>query len=512
MARPGRSFSWVAFAFKAIAVAVMVGAPLAGVWLASSLAAFANRATWLPVVAGLLLFPGLPLAWEGIAEVRARKRKGKRRFLTFFDRLVLRTLAVNLVFLTVLLALFPSRAFVALSTRGDWMLDGHHGPTANRARAALLGCAGAVEWLYRASNDNPYRNGKEDDDARKVDPTPTPTPTSTQQTPAPIASTSSSPSTPVEDRPQDETAEHRPEPEPSKPRGYPWPAEVHPVVANMPREVEVSVASVGKYIAERESDPMLRVKALHDWVADRIAYDVPAYLAKNVPARDYDADQVFRTRVGVCAGYARLLAKLGKASGDEILYLTGDGRSHDSPMEGEHHAWNAARINGSWYLIDVTWNAGHPKDGAFEKKYKTEYLFTPPEQFVLTHFPDETKWQLVERPVSRADFFRRPVVTPAFAAHGLELVSPDRSQVSTKSSLDLVVDNPRSAFLIVRFETKNAPPGGKSTDCPISVHGGQVHARCDFPATGTYDVHLFANAQQAGTYAHVASVQANANP
>src|SRR4051794_26536560 len=104
----------------------MIGAPLAGVWLASSLAAFANRATWLPVVSGLLLFPGLPLAWEGIGVLRARRDKlarVRRRFLTFSDRLILRTLFINLVFLVVLLAAFPSRAFVALSTRGDWMLD-----------------------------------------------------------------------------------------------------------------------------------------------------------------------------------------------------------------------------------------------------------------------------------------------------------------------------------------------------------------------------------------------------
>lgn len=80
----------------------MIGAPLAGVWLASSLAAFANRATWLPVVAGLLLFPGLPLAWEGAAALRhhgAGLAKVRRRFLTFSDRLVLRTLAINILFL-----------------------------------------------------------------------------------------------------------------------------------------------------------------------------------------------------------------------------------------------------------------------------------------------------------------------------------------------------------------------------------------------------------------------------
>ncbi|HEY8075503.1 MAG TPA: hypothetical protein VIF62_15370, partial [Labilithrix sp.] len=141
-------------AFKATAVLFMIGAPLAGTWVASSLAAFANRATWMPVAAGLLLFPGLPLAWEGWTALRARKRP-TRRFLTFSDRIVLRTLAINVLFLGVLLAAFPERAFVALSTRGDWMLDGHHGPTAERARRVLLGSAGVLEWLYAATHENP---------------------------------------------------------------------------------------------------------------------------------------------------------------------------------------------------------------------------------------------------------------------------------------------------------------------------------------------------------------------
>ena len=166
-------------------------------------------------------------------------------------------------------------------------------------------------------------------------------------------------------------------------------------------------------------------------------------------------------------------------------------------------------FNGAWYLIDATWNAGYPKDGAFEKRYQTEYLFTPPDQFVLSHFPDDAKWQLLERPVARAEFFRRPVVTPAFIAHGLELRSPNRSQVSTNGSLELTLANPNNVFLLVEFEVKGAGSSGPRVRCQTDSH---TRARCDFPATGTYDVQLFANARESGTYAYVASVQVNARP
>lgn len=496
-------------AFKGGAIALMIAAPLAGVWIASSLAAFANRATWLPVVCGLLLFPGLPLAWEGFSLLRSRK-KITRRFLTFSDRLILRTLAVNALFLVVLLAAFPSRAFVALSTRGDWMLDGRHGATAEATRRALLTFAGAMEWLYNASNDNPYKEGKRSQD---IDPTPTPVPTSTAK---PIANGDAGAGADGGPGAEGDAgangdagagAETEVEATPHAATGtYPWPETLHPAVVSMPKEIEISIESVGKYISSHEPDPMLRVKALHDWVVDRIAYDVPAYEAHAIPPDDYDGKAVFRRRVGVCAGYAELMVELGKASGDEILYLRGDARSQSAPMEGEGHAWNAVRIAGAWYLIDTTWDAGSPVDGQFKKKYGTEYLFTPPAIFAVSHFPDAAKWQLLERPLSRVEFFRRPVLAPAFFVHGLELRSPSQSQVSTRGSLDLAIDNPRGAFLLSDFRQKG---GGAAGDCKGDHHTAM---HCDFPAAGTYDVRLYASGKRYGTYDFAGSVQVNARP
>ena len=495
-------------AFKAGTIALMIGAPLAGVWVASSLAAFANRATWLPVACGLLLFPGLPLAWEGIGFLRSRKKLG-RRFLTFTDRLILRTLVLNTLFLGVLLAAFPSRAFVALSTRGDWMLDGRHGASAEKARRVLLACAGAVEWLYKASHENPYKEGKQ---SQEIDPTPTPTNTVTP-TPLPVptatatATTAATATDAGAANAADAGAEQTSEAPPVVANGkYPWPETLHPVVVNMPKEVEASIDSVGKYIAAHEPDPMLRVKALHDWVVDRIAYDVPNYEAHTLPDGVYDGKTVFRSRIGVCAGYAELMVELGKASGDEIIYLRGDARSQMSPMEGEGHAWNAARINGAWYLIDTTWDAGFPKDGQFKKQYRTAYLFTPPTLFAVSHFPDGAKWQLLERPLTRTEFFRKPVLAPSFFVHGLELRTPDQSQVSAAGSLELVLGNPRNVFLLADSKLKGGGGGG---DCAGDHH---TSFRCNFATAGTYDVRLYVSPKQYGSYEYAGSVQVNARP
>src|SRR5450755_2600024 len=97
----------------------------AGVWLSSSLAVYLNGPRWLAGALGLLAFPVLPLAWE--ARAAARRAKGplaRPPFFTVWDRIVLRTLAVNVVVVGILLARWPATSFAALATRGDWFLEG----------------------------------------------------------------------------------------------------------------------------------------------------------------------------------------------------------------------------------------------------------------------------------------------------------------------------------------------------------------------------------------------------
>ncbi|HEU4535014.1 MAG TPA: hypothetical protein VFS00_12895, partial [Polyangiaceae bacterium] len=130
--------------------------PLCGAWVASSLAAYANKPPWAAALAGLLLFPIAPLAWEGLATWR-RRGASSPRFLTLGDRVVLRTLALSLAFLALVLGSFPRDAFTALTVRGDWALEGRSGDRVEAVRRGLFALAGRLEWLYLyASEKNPY--------------------------------------------------------------------------------------------------------------------------------------------------------------------------------------------------------------------------------------------------------------------------------------------------------------------------------------------------------------------
>lgn len=480
-------------------IGLVVLAPGLGVWTASSLAAYLNGPIWLAAAAGLFLFPVLPVGWEAWAARRRRKKQVETtRWLNVWDRLALRTLAVNLLFLAALLFRFPAATFAALSTRGDWFLEGRSGEGVDRLRTDLFATAQRLEWVYRLVRPNPYQE--------QIDPT-------QQEQPVP--------ENPIAQDTRADELPPPPPPEPPRPAGpvaaegepeagarradgtpvWPLPAVLHPLVASMPADAERSIEGVARYIAERESDPWMRVKALHDYVADRIAYDADAYRRREFAGQD--APTVLQRRRAVCAGYANLLAALGKVTGDDIRVVVGDARVDGADLTGEGHAWNAARIGDAWVLIDATWDAGNVSDQGFEKEYDTDYLFAPPEIQGVTHFPEDPRWQLREPALTRGEFFRQPVLRPRFFAEGFTLVSPDRSQVTVQGAAEVVLTNRRGRYLLAKT-TREGATG--ETECQVSYDRQDARVRCALPEEGSYSLRLYSNREQYGRFEGLAEL------
>ncbi len=427
---------------------------------------------------GRALLPLLPVGWDLLATWKRRRKPVIRpRILTLFDRLVLRTLVVNLVFVGGLVASFPASVFAALSSRGDWMLAGTEAPWADDARSHLFAAAERLEWLHEATHPNEYEELIDPSLTRTKSDGETRRPGETRRRPRPGS-----------------RAEPGAEAEAIKPsslrRGDGWPfvATLHPAIKSLPPEVETSIESVGKYIADQEPDPILRVKALHDYVADRVAYDGVALRTRQFPPQD--AETVFKTRTAVCAGYSTLLAALGKAAGTEIIVVIGDARKEDGEVWGAGHAWNAANVEGRWYLIDVTWDAGHLNGDAFVKDYGTDYLMAPPDAFGLSHMPEDPQWQLRDPAITMGEFVRQPHLRPSFAALDLELLQPTRSHVAVDvtQSLRLRFDN-RHGFELHGSVRDVRQTSSHGTRCETNTEGTDM--LCRFPKTGHKFIALF---------------------
>ncbi len=431
------------------------GVPALGIWLISSLVALTNRSLLLPLIAGILLFPGLPFVWEWYASMRRIQKGVKPVSFTFWDRITLRTLALSVVAIGFLLATLPTQVFLALSIRGDWMLRGSTSAVSEFGRGALFRIADGLEWTYVLVSPNPFLGHLD---------------------PAAVEAHGPKNAAPAHETPL-----------------WPWePSRIHPLVREMPAFVETSIESVAEYIAERESHPHIRIKALHDYVADRVEYDARALFVGKIPSQD--AQSVFENREAVCAGYANLFAALGKEAGEEVVIVSGYARTETGELSDQGHAWNAVSIDGKWHLVDTTWDSGSVKRGrTFVKGYGTEYLFTPPEIFGVTHFPNDPDWQLRERPLSRGEFLRQPMMKPRFFAQGMTLVSPKRSQTDVEERATIEIRNPKKQLVIAKFNAR-----GRSVarnPCDVDV-GSTTLVTCDFPKNERYYVSLFSSSSR----------------
>lgn len=488
LSRTVRVVGWTLRVFAALLV---IAIPAAGVWVGSSLAAYLNGPVWLVCLAGLLLFPGLPTAWAWHAR---RKRGSAPGALTFWDQVVVRTFAINAVFLGGLLWASPQTVFTAVSSRGDWMLESFEGASADAAREWIHNAADGFDWLYDA--ENAY------EDLVDADAT---------EAPAIPQSDDDDPwRAPFEVEPEPES-EPKPEPEselrpePRAPGQWPQPTELHPAVVSMPAAAKQNVTGVGRWIAQHESNPFDRVKAIHDFVADHVAYDAPALAQGRYPPQD--ADTVLRTGVGVCAGYANLLKAIADVTGDEVSIVTGDSRGAGGDIAGGGHAWNAAKIDDRWYLIDSTWDAGFVNGQEFTKEYSTGYLFVPPAIMGISHFPSEAGWQLRSEPLGRGEFVRQPMMRPEFFAAGLTLESPTRSQVSVDDRVEIVLRNPKGLFVLASYTRQDGTRGAR---CTVN-NGREATISCEFDGEGTYQVTLFAAPKRVGSYPMVGRIQVNAS-
>lgn len=518
--------------------ACVVALPVLGFWLASSLAVFLDGPKWLPWLAGALALL-LPMLWEVESSFRfsrkiaARLAKGEKspvRILTLADRLLLRTTFLNLLFLSLLLVAWPRASFAALSTRGDWMLEGRSEPWTEQARGNLFRLANGLEWLYELSQPNPYAKMAEDGtDTSQEGPEPTAGELQTSAPPSPAATAAPASAAPTPDTAAspagDVTATPDPfasfeaqhasaSPAPAKSSSAPgmqagklpaWPMsnQLHPALAKLPPGSEDSIESLASYLKLAVKDPYQRVKAIYDYLALRIEYDTIVLRASFIyPPQD--AETVFHDRKGVCAGYANLFKAIADKMEIPARYVVGDVRENDGSIAGVGHAWNAVSIESRWYLIDATWGAGGVDDKLrFVRDYNPSYLLTPPEIFAVNHLPDEPQWQLRSPELTRGDFARQPLLPANFFAQGYQLIEPRRSQISVGEIAVLKLKNPRRHSLMARLD-----PMGRGEDTKCTVSGStELTVSCPVPARGRYKVQLYSHPSAEAPHDYVGQVE-----
>lgn len=124
-----------------------------------------------------------------------------------------------------------------------------------------------------------------------------------------------------------------------------------------------------------------KVKALDAALANRLTYDWDSYYLNTGQGdkadvdpmdvwkhRGYAAYELLDDDRVVCSGYAAIFKACADEAGIKSLYVTGT----VPPQPGSNnngHAWNLVNVDGSWKVVDVTWDDTDQGDNQSDGKY-----------------------------------------------------------------------------------------------------------------------------------------------
>ena len=212
------------------------------------------------------------------------------------------------------------------------------------------------------------------------------------------------------------------------------------LVKNIPKSAQHNSNSLVSEINKMGKTELIKTLATYEWITHSIAYDTKALVKNDVQARS--ADEVIKSQTAVCSGYATVFKALATGLGLECEliegYAKGYGYETGTIIEEPNHVWNKVKIDGIWYLIDATWGAGSVSNDAsgklsFNAAPNMDWFILDPLVSIYSHFPVESKNQLIEAPLTKVLFDKLPNLDPIYFSSGF-LNSTETMAVYKKSS------------------------------------------------------------------------------
>ncbi|XP_008281409.1 kyphoscoliosis peptidase [Stegastes partitus] len=258
-----------------------------------------------------------------------------------------------------------------------------------------------------------------------------------------------------------------------------------------------------------------KLRAIWVWLCNNIEYDVSGYLGHSEKLTA--PEDVIAAGRGVCCSYSNLCTEMCREVGIECQEVPGHskGVGYRQGQSLKHvksdHLWNAVLLGGQWFLLDACWGAGRVdmEHESFVKRFDDFYFLTDPEEFIDSHFPDEEKWQLLDAPIALEEFERRVFKTSAFFTMGLRLIQPHHFLIVTddgEANVSLGFSRPATfTYEITQHQdllhcgSSEHKDSINSSSGLLTVSNRSMKLQLLPPASGTYDVKVFARPEAATT-------------
>ncbi len=220
--------------------------------------------------------------------------------------------------------------------------------------------------------------------------------------------------------------------------------------------------SVAQALVLPFDDEESKARSIFTWIAENLKYDnkrlaefretgkrtKTKYTFRNEEEKlqaeremfDGFIEKALKEKKGVCQEFALLYEAMCREVGLEAAFIVGFGRFSNNNIGKVHkasnHAWNAVKIDDQWTLLDVTWSTGMGE----EKDYGNGFFMVDPSSFILSHYPDDAKWQLLETNFTKKEFANAPFPYYSFIKHNGELLKPLNGKVSKDGIISIRLD------------------------------------------------------------------------
>ena len=162
--------------------------------------------------------------------------------------------------------------------------------------------------------------------------------------------------------------------------------------ASQEAEVDQAVANLLKTLDLSGKTDYQKIKAIYDYICSNITYDYDNLYDDSYTLK-HSSYAALINKKAVCQGYASLFYRLALEAGIDARVISGDSNGP--------HAWNIVKIEGSYYNLDSTWDAGNTEYEYFLKNAKD--------------FPNHTRDAAYTTAAFTSSY---PIAATSYAVHG----------------------------------------------------------------------------------------------
>ncbi|MBK8502720.1 MAG: hypothetical protein IPL46_11155 [Saprospiraceae bacterium] len=169
---------------------------------------------------------------------------------------------------------------------------------------------------------------------------------------------------------------------------------------------DTAIINFTKKLLSPAKNDLEKIRAIYQFVTHYLTYDYAA-LDNNRRRINQNIYDILERKKGICWDYAALITTMADAAEMTCLSIIGFSKDLNSLKVSDQpdHAWNLVKMDSNYYLLDATWGSNTlGQTDLFKESYQSDYFLTRAELFAKNHFPSNSFFQLLDCPLTFAQF------------------------------------------------------------------------------------------------------------